>query len=119
MATGTITNNIDLLWTNPSPTASFVGQDIYLDLTKYSAIEVFVKGELAGNSARCAIGGDSQIVWVGGASTNTAYGTISNSRSISTTTSKVHITDNRQVYTGAASAVVNSYNIPYKIYGYK
>lgn len=43
MATGTITKDIKLLWTNPNPASAFVGQTISLDLSKYRFVDVILK----------------------------------------------------------------------------
>lgn len=38
MATGTIPNKLDLVWTNPSPTSTFAAQTVSIDLSKYSFV---------------------------------------------------------------------------------
>lgn len=40
MATSIIKNSVDLLWTNPNPTAAFSAQTISLDLSAYKGVLV-------------------------------------------------------------------------------
>lgn len=43
MATGTITKDTKLLWTNPNPASAFASQTISLDLSKYRFVDVILK----------------------------------------------------------------------------
>lgn len=116
MATGTIKNDIVLLWTNPNPTASFAEQDINLDLSDYRFIEITA---LYVPVTRVEVGGGaSAMQWFVG-STSTTMGTIANARRVYAYSNKVHFMNNEQVYTGSASTVVNTNTIPLKIYGIK
>lgn len=116
MATGTITNNIDLLWTNPNPTASFAAQNISLDLSKYRFIEIEAQYVPI---TRARVGGEtSALQWFGGSS-DPRYGTIANTRRFQAFSSYVSFADNSMVYTGIATTVSNTSNIPLKIYGIK
>lgn len=116
MATGTITNNIDLLWTNPNPTASFAAQNISLDLSKYRFIEVEAQYVPI---TRARVGGEvSALQWVGGSS-DPRYGAVSNARRFQAFSSYVSFADNYMVYTGITATVSNASTIPLKIYGIK
>lgn len=116
MATGTITNNIDLLWTNPNPTASFAAQTISLDLSKYRFIEVEAQYVPI---TRARVGGAMSALQFFSGSSDTRYGTVSNARRFQAFSSYVSFADNSQVYTGSAITVVNTNTIPLKIYGIK
>lgn len=120
MATGTINSNSVLLWTNPNPSASFGAQTISLDLSKYKFIEVYAKdGSSAGVNSSCKarVGLSSAQLLHCTAAGDATYGTISNFRTVTATTSNVKFTDNRQVYTGSAPIATNQYNIPQEIWG--
>ena len=114
MATGTIKNDIVLLWTNPDPTASFAAQIISLDLSDYRFIEITAKYVPV---TRVEVGGEESVMQFFVGSSDTTYGTIANLRRVTAYSNRVQFADNQQVYTGSAITTVNTNTIPLKIYG--
>lgn len=108
-----------LLWTNSNPSAEFTYQTISLDLSEYDIVEVFTKSTIGSNARLLVNGGRAQMVSNSGTTTATTYGTISNYRMVTASTSGITFDNNYQVYTGQAATITNSNNIPYAIYGIK
>lgn len=109
---------MDLLWTNPDPTAEFAAQTVALDLSQYDAViiysrttsvtlhcyaDLFFKGT-QGSVASCSTGGQGAITWV---------------REIEVFADGSGILFSQGYRAGGTTAVNgdNSAGIPYQIYG--
>lgn len=103
-----------LLWTNPSPTASFAAQTVALDLSGYDAILFSYHNFATSNSAYSlenafCIKGDTTYAGINARDNNRDGG-----RLITVSDSGVDI--GAMIYNGGTN---NGYGIPYKIYGIK
>ena len=107
-----------LLWTNPNPSADFAAQTIPLDLTGYRFVEVYGLNGANLNYSKTVVGEGGGLMYFTGSS-NPAYGTISEIRIYTTSSTGIDFSNNFQAYTGSASAVANSLNKPKYIYGIK
>lgn len=102
-----------LLWTNPSPTATFGPQTITLDLSKYKEVEIIFRHD---NSADLQM--RSQVN-VG------AEGAVTNARPDSFLSQERHFTVSLTGITfddckiGANAEIYNNHSIPTHIYGIK
>ena len=120
MATGTINVNKTLLWTNSSPTSSFSGQDVALDLSGYS--EVFIVANHATSDSRiitsfCYVGKDGMLF--SAEPSGTAPYVQVKVRYYSCYTDKIAFGTGRHGYPTGYQNPDNAVMIPYKIYGIK
>lgn len=126
MATGTIPKSKTLLWTNPSPTATFVAQTIAIDLTGYDAILIefmpFPEDTVYYFTAwsKCLVGRGSALFWMflntATAATGAAFPNAA-SRTYTVSTTGVTFAAGQMLYGGNAYKDMNSRSVPTKIYG--
>ncbi len=105
-----------LLWTNPSPTASFAPQTISLDLSKYDEIEIFYAGSASvANRWTTSVRIVKEKGTVLSAGANLLYW-----RYVTPSNTGINFETGYATQTyGANANVDNSLIIPYKIYGIK
>lgn len=102
---------VDLLWTNPDPTASFGAQTISLDLSAYDAVWITYATGSRYDSKLCLKDGNKYMVTTGIDSTSNAY---IYQRGATATDSGVEFTAG---YRGTSTGGTNA--IPQKIFGIK
>ena len=95
---------MDLLWTNPNPTASFAAQTIPLDLSKYT----FVVMVTSDSNGMALVGYTRDTLIVGNNFVNPR------SRSFRALTNGVIVSDGYQ-----GTTLTNDNCVPYQIYGMK
>lgn len=107
-----------LLWTNPSPTSSFVGQALSLDLSGYDALEILF------NFSTSTSYGVENIVKINTGEKAYVNGIFSAKlcrRTVNTDSSGVTISDGHHFnsYGSTATTLNNDVLIPIRIYGIK
>lgn len=104
---------MDLLWTNPSPTASFAAQTVSLDLSDYRCFVVYIRHYTNDNSISSAFLVKSDIETM-----LTAHGQTGNwaCRYITSITNNGVIFGNGKASNGSVN---DQAGIPYQIYGIK
>lgn len=106
--------NMDLLWTNASPTSTFASQSQSIDLSKYKFVYIIFR-QFTSNSNYIGflvkVDGSTNLISVGDDAF--AY------RLITVNTSGVTYTDASYCTEYASKVTNNSFAIPYQIYGVK
>lgn len=105
----------DLLWENPSPSASFAPQTIEIDLSKYQIIAIEYwrpsDNQYYGISA-CRVGKKSRLaqIWIGG----NAFGLITRQYDVNSESVKFY---QATAHSAGTSETVNNTLVPMRIYG--
>jgi hypothetical protein len=112
-------STLDLLWTNPAPTAAFAAQNIAIDLSKYTHVAISLLWATSSQNITiaeatknlCIINASNVMV---SAPSSSGFG--ATARGITTSESGIAFTIGRD---NASSATSINFAIPYRIYGIK
>ena len=107
---------MDLLWTNPAPTASFAAQTVSLDLSQYDL--VYIKSKRKNDNSGYY---GSNFVLIDGIqySMVNIYGGLIEYRGFTPSESGIVFTNGSLYSTYATGSTNDSYMVPYQIYGIK
>lgn len=103
--------NMDLLWTNSTPTSSFSAQTISLDLSEYRLIFVVCKGDTGGTNYPTALADFNTLTQIGTFNGYTRF------RAFTATATGVQFGGGYKQTSYSNDSSDNSATIPYKIYG--